>query len=908
MGSKPIDILFDYEKGHLKISEPLREAPLDLFAVKNFDDLTYTDKILFRFAHHCDGDGEAQDERFKLLDESLQKHKANMRRLSKLEIATALNVKDIDTLADTTGQYETPTMMARRCVATEQAKEILEVVEAEGRAVTDFEVLQVLRLWDFRKNTARNNVMKEGAEFVYSDTVGIVADYTGHVIPKEELRRYPAFSQLLNRWLRDNMPDDLGAEFVYTSININKNYAGKLHRDGGNVGPSFIKALGDFRGGELNYFPEDDRSCGLDVLEAEHADKSVSNDISKGLFLFDGKRGHWVNDFEGERYTLVFFTCPRYDRISDEGKAHVDAGGFPFPTEESMDKLLNVLRKPAGYGKHSAEPEQGSSVHNAPFLFWSHADEERASCEAQVEEFWKARGLRKRLEGHEVGKRKNIKREGKFASFLTLGKAEPGRKDLLLHDYRNMNDAAIFLNNPKSVIPEAITESGCAAVFSIKSKQWYAIYLHGTKDQAMAAFGLTPKPKKFLPKKRGAAKAEVVQEGGDSSVATPKKKRKAEDEDDLDTEISVEKHRRSEVDEPPQESLSPEQDRIGSVPNQLNYEGVASPQEFREGDVVEVRVKFQSDSHTDGIEVLVGQRGTIKQVDDACDLLVHFHDHSDSLQWVSKHNFGNLSVLCTPPSAPKRSAAIPPSVLPKQRMGKRTLGNHSQLSTPPSATKIVSQLSTLPSAPKLPAMIPCAVSKRQNLGRLVKAQLAKARSKTADREVVIKKEASDDSKTAEEEVALEQRTEKRKVEEAVVVSAKEEQEPLIKKEESATRKRKSQSLVQKPGMAEVWQALAACSSDAQIKFAKDGKTATSHKKSYERYAAYSMASTLPQAMELGASGQDILYDYQAGLIQILTNGSPLLGGTDESSRYDKLRSHWASMADKASTAVVQGEH
>merc|ERR1719384_2552782 len=71
-------------------------------------------------------------------------------------------------------------------------------------------------------------------------------------------KRYPEFTQVITRWFRERMPKDLEQEFTYTSININKNYAGKLHRDGNNVGPSFIKAFGEFKGGELNYWSSDD--------------------------------------------------------------------------------------------------------------------------------------------------------------------------------------------------------------------------------------------------------------------------------------------------------------------------------------------------------------------------------------------------------------------------------------------------------------------------------------------------------------------------------------------------------------------------------------------------------------------------------------------------------------------------
>merc|ERR1719367_156384 len=231
-------------------------------------------------------------------------------------------------------------MMARRSMANQQAKDFLDVANAEQRKLTSFEVLSVLRLWDFRENMTRLNVMQPGQTFVWSDTMGLVADRTGHIVAKEETRRYPQFGQFLCRWLCDNLPSDLGMDFVFTSININKNYAGRLHRDASNVGPSCLKAFGDFTGGQLNYFPEDDKSMKLETMEELKGEKSVVLEARNGLTLFDGKRGHWVSPFEGERYSLVFFTCPRFHKITDETRQYMEAAGFPLPDEESLKKLL----------------------------------------------------------------------------------------------------------------------------------------------------------------------------------------------------------------------------------------------------------------------------------------------------------------------------------------------------------------------------------------------------------------------------------------------------------------------------------------------------------------------------------------------------------------------------------------
>merc|ERR1719324_1461638 len=100
-------------------------------------------------------------------------------------------------------------------------------------------------------------------------------------------KQYPEFTQLVTKWLKDQLPEELKDTFCYTSVNINKNYAGKLHRDGNNAGPSLIKAFGDFIGGELNYWPSDDKKTPLEDFDLK---EKVTVNIKDNLMLFDGNR------------------------------------------------------------------------------------------------------------------------------------------------------------------------------------------------------------------------------------------------------------------------------------------------------------------------------------------------------------------------------------------------------------------------------------------------------------------------------------------------------------------------------------------------------------------------------------------------------------------------------------------
>merc|ERR1739848_515724 len=132
------------------------------------------------------------------------------------------------------------------------------------------------------------------------------------------------------------------------SININKNYAGRRHRDASNVGPSIIQAFGKFTGGKLQYFPNDDKSLELEDLPSSDM---TALELGKQMALFDGRRAHQVDKFEGERYSLVWFTCPRNDRATAQKKAAMIKCGFEFPSKKSTEDALSLLKPPSGYGK-----------------------------------------------------------------------------------------------------------------------------------------------------------------------------------------------------------------------------------------------------------------------------------------------------------------------------------------------------------------------------------------------------------------------------------------------------------------------------------------------------------------------------------------------------------------------------
>ncbi|CAE8676243.1 unnamed protein product, partial [Polarella glacialis] len=147
-------------------------------------------------------------------------------------------------------------------------------------------------------------------------------------------------TRLLNRWLADHWPEGLAQDFPFTSISVNSNYNARRHRDGGNEGPSLIKAFGQFTGGRLAYWPDDDRSVKIEDLKPA---QSVLYNVRAKTVTFNGKRAHEVTPFKGERFSLVFFTCARYWKALSNQNKLAESLGFHVPTDASLKAARAVV-------------------------------------------------------------------------------------------------------------------------------------------------------------------------------------------------------------------------------------------------------------------------------------------------------------------------------------------------------------------------------------------------------------------------------------------------------------------------------------------------------------------------------------------------------------------------------------
>lgn len=336
-GSYPLDLLFDHEKGHLwAVGGPVRDEPL---LPKDADD-SWTD---------ADRTLAGMHQKWKTWTATFQ-------------VADRLGVDRRNLSADKLGG-ESIEMHAQRMEAQAVAGLILSEAERTGKKISDADLLAVLKLWEFKQSTTRQNVMKEGVEWVNSDTLGLLASYDGALLVSNSTKHYPAVPKIMGQWLRDNQPD-LGREFCYTSINVNRGYAAARHRDGNNEGPSLIKAFGDFSGGQLRYWPEDNKQGPPDRLSANDG---VGVDLRKNLLLFDGNRAHEVTDFRGERFTLVFFCVGKSWKATQEHRRILKDCGITVPEKEGLEWAKSLLSVPRGYGKAQLPKEKDGKE---PFRVW----------------------------------------------------------------------------------------------------------------------------------------------------------------------------------------------------------------------------------------------------------------------------------------------------------------------------------------------------------------------------------------------------------------------------------------------------------------------------------------------------------------------------------------------------------
>lgn len=226
----------------------------------------------------------------------------------------------------------------RREHADKEALRLLTKAQEHGRRVSDADVLAILRVLPFSENTFRENVRPKGAKFVYSLTIGLIADRCGRKCLSQITNTSEGVVRLLCEWFRGQLGHDL---FPFTSININKNYAAAIHRDRNNHGPSAIRSVGNFHNGQLCYWPNTPKS--VDVASLKEVD-SVVMDPQHSVAFFDGNFPHGVKPYAGdERYSMVFFTMGGYQGADAKTIAQLKRLGMQWPSDKSMASARSLI-------------------------------------------------------------------------------------------------------------------------------------------------------------------------------------------------------------------------------------------------------------------------------------------------------------------------------------------------------------------------------------------------------------------------------------------------------------------------------------------------------------------------------------------------------------------------------------
>jgi len=333
----PADWCWDLERGFIKVvGGHIRDEPLNISKVDE-SQITAVDKAIHTWY--------------------------------KRELSRKLGLP-LSELAIYAGCNETLDDRASRLLAQKDAKERLEAADRAGRIISDDDVLKVLEKWSFMKNSSRVNVMQKDQVWVYSDTLGELRDRAGDVHLTAATRRYPQVSEIFARWLTDRLPEECKG-FKFTSMNVNCNYAAALHRDAGNFGPSFIRAFGDFTGGELNYWPEDEGGplTNAGITKAKRAQFN----LSKNMALFNGNNAHSVEPFKGQRYSIVWFTIGSHPQIPAGDRKKMEQLSIPCPSPEEDPYAL--LRAPKREGNKDKSVKDSKS--NPPYRCYTKAQVEK---------------------------------------------------------------------------------------------------------------------------------------------------------------------------------------------------------------------------------------------------------------------------------------------------------------------------------------------------------------------------------------------------------------------------------------------------------------------------------------------------------------------------------------------------
>ena len=222
--------------------------------------------------------------------------------------------------------------------------------------ISHSDMLGFLRNIHWDPNISRQNVMRDGVNFVFSKNIGILPD-RNHRYPSltRKTRNMPRVFELCARYLHDNSRIPLRgtskSKFPFTAVCLNRGYRGAPHIDGSNLGPSLIKGLGNYKNGELLEFldVEPSKKGAQDIKDRKEENPSHIVDIRDKFHFFNGRYVHSVAPIEAlnsneqpERYSIVWFTTRKFDKASKEDLRWIKKHTGVLPTHQDMKELNDL--------------------------------------------------------------------------------------------------------------------------------------------------------------------------------------------------------------------------------------------------------------------------------------------------------------------------------------------------------------------------------------------------------------------------------------------------------------------------------------------------------------------------------------------------------------------------------------
>ena len=175
-----------------------------------------------------------------------------------------------------------------------------------------------------------------GAVFVLGGVGMAVSNVSEH---------FPKLTKLVTTWVVASLPE----AFPFSSLQINYNYRARKHVDGNNIGPSYIRAIGDHSGGELwtaDKFIVTTDDDGAPLVKGGGGPDVL--DCRKRWMLFNGNEEHETRPYfagkgakpgtkGGTRISFIVFSHQAYNKLSTPVATRLRGLGFTACSDDGVD-------------------------------------------------------------------------------------------------------------------------------------------------------------------------------------------------------------------------------------------------------------------------------------------------------------------------------------------------------------------------------------------------------------------------------------------------------------------------------------------------------------------------------------------------------------------------------------------